>query len=219
MSTPAIIPEYGLLHERCPQHEQVFETRPVLTGLCWSIVRSGSRNDCAFVCSSILLQLTSSIWVIPLPSADRDWMLSSMHLNISHQRKAAVLQIMTCAHLHRLHESVQVILSLPQLAFGFVLLIKPKPEGSMRSAAQPVLSSLLMRALALQTYAQVAPVVEDAVNKATPYVKTAAKTAGDIAGPVVKAVTPTVQVQLPGAPATHHNAVPPTKSCSLSSQI
>ncbi|KAK9843352.1 hypothetical protein WJX74_010836 [Apatococcus lobatus] len=46
---------------------------------------------------------------------------------------------------------------------------------------------------AKQTYAQVAPVVEDAVNKATPYVKTAAKTAGDIAGPVVKAVTPTVQ--------------------------
>ncbi|KAK9866513.1 hypothetical protein WJX84_008419 [Apatococcus fuscideae] len=46
---------------------------------------------------------------------------------------------------------------------------------------------------AKQTYFQVEPVVEDAVNKAAPYVKTAAKTVGDVAGPVVKAITPTVQ--------------------------
>ena len=48
----------------------------------------------------------------------------------------------------------------------------------------------------LQVYNQAAPVVKDVTDTAAPYVKKGLETAGEVAGPVVKAAEPVVKVLL-----------------------
>ena len=48
----------------------------------------------------------------------------------------------------------------------------------------------------MQAYDRVAPVVQDAANTASPYVKSAITTAGDVAAPALRAVEPTLKVLL-----------------------
>lgn len=46
----------------------------------------------------------------------------------------------------------------------------------------------------VQAYDRVAPVVQDAARTASPYVKSAISTAGDVAAPALRAVEPTLKV-------------------------
>ena len=49
---------------------------------------------------------------------------------------------------------------------------------------------------AVQAYDRVAPVVQDAANIASPFVKSAITTAGDVAAPALRAVEPSIKVLL-----------------------
>lgn len=46
----------------------------------------------------------------------------------------------------------------------------------------------------VQAYDRVAPIVQDAANTASPYVKSGLKTAGDVAAPALRAVEPSLKV-------------------------
>ena len=46
----------------------------------------------------------------------------------------------------------------------------------------------------MQAYGKAAPVLKNAADTATPYVKSAFTTAQDVAGPALKAVEPTLKV-------------------------
>lgn len=48
--------------------------------------------------------------------------------------------------------------------------------------------------LFVQAYDRVAPVVQDAAKTASPYVKSALTTAGDVAAPALRAVEPSLKV-------------------------
>lgn len=48
----------------------------------------------------------------------------------------------------------------------------------------------------LQAYDKVSPAISDAAKTASPFVKGAAKTAGDIAGPIFRGVKPLVTVSV-----------------------
>ena len=51
-------------------------------------------------------------------------------------------------------------------------------------------------AFCVQAYDRVAPVVQDAANTASPYVKSGLKTAGDVAAPALRAVEPSLKVDI-----------------------